>query len=430
MKKRSRTRNRRVSFLRINPNLRDSVSRLSSRGREVYDTLKERVFTREVTFILLVLFGGMIFFDAVGYDYTGMVVSNLGPDAITGAQAGIPDSAISNIGGTMSSIFKLIFDGFLGPALGIFGDNQAFATKLTLFVIVFVFILPVCKKIFKIEKGAKTVNSASIVAALISLLGIGLLPGEFVNRLSETVPIILVVGFLAGVLYGLFKWKTEEKIASFIKGLVSLSALMFLTYILGAFEGSNLDGNLSGAIWVVAGFGYLILAWLFLEGVFIKPFGGDSKSASEVAGEYVEKRRDVAEARNIKEGGKLEREGLFKEREDMKFKRKAPETIRRASDGVYSFLKDVESNITKKNIFTRRSKVKSVVVSVEEVLSYFKNDNTPNNRRLLDKIEKSLISFQDLSSNIPNSPIDAEVVVRRIKSELSSIRANLQQLTV
>jgi len=182
MKKRSRTRNRRVSFLRINPNLRDSVSRLSSRGREVYDTLKERVFTREVTFILLVLFGGMIFFDAVGYDYTGMVVSNLGPEAITGAQAGIPDSAISNIGGTMSSIFKLIFDGFLGPALGIFGDNQAVATKLTLFVIVFVFILPVCKKIFKIEKGAKTVNSASIVAALISLLGIGLLPGDGCRR--------------------------------------------------------------------------------------------------------------------------------------------------------------------------------------------------------------------------------------------------------
>ncbi len=414
MKKRGRrARSERRSFRFIN-------------SRDVYNRLRGRVFTREVTFILLVLFGGMIFFDAVGYDYTGMVVQT---NYLTGQPAGIPDDAISNIGDTMKSIFKLIFGGFLDPALGIFGDNKTVATKLTLFVIVFLFILPVCKKIFKIEEGAKTINSASVVAALISLLGIGLLPSEFVKRLSDTVPIILVVGFLAGVLYGLFKWKTEEKIASFIKGLVSLATLLFLTYILGAFgtspEGATtLDSNLSGAIWVIAGFGYLILAWLFFEGVFIKPFAGEAKSASDVAEEYVERRRDVAEARNIKEGGKLERVGIFKQREDMKFKRKAPEKIRRASDGVYSFLKDVESNITK------RSKVKSVVVGVEEVLSYFKNDNNPNNRILLDKIEKSLISFQDLSSNIPNSLIDAEVVVRRIKSELSSIRANLQQLTV
>src|SRR3989338_7121923 len=382
MKKRSRTRNRRVSFLRINPNLRDSVSRLSSRGREVYDTLKERVFTREVTFILLVLFGGMIFFDAVGYDYTGMVVSNLGPEAITGAQAGIPDSAISNIGGTMSSIFKLIFDGFLGPALGIFGDNQAVATKLTLFVIVFVFILPVCKKIFKIEKGAKTVNSASIVAALISLLGIGLLPGEFVNRLSETVPIILVVGFLAGVLYGLFKWKTEEKIASFIKGLVSLSALMFLTYILGAFEGSNLDGNLSGAIWVVAGFGYLILAWLFLEGVFIKPFGGESKSASDVAGEYVERRRDIKEGRGVLARGK-------EERIDMDLKRKAPKIIRNAEKLVYTFLR---SNVG--TDIGNEKKTKAISAAVDEIIILLRNNPDPQITVQIDEMEARLTDFQ------------------------------------
>src|SRR3989338_6082349 len=416
MKKRSRTRNRRVSFLRINPNLRDSVSRLSSRGREVYDTLKERVFTREVTFILLVLFGGMIFFDAVGYDYTGMVVSNLGPDAITGAQAGIPDSAISNIGGTMSSIFKLIFDGFLGPALGIFGDNQAVATKLTLFVIVFVFILPVCKKIFKIEKGAKTVNSASIVAALISLLGIGLLPGEFVNRLSETVPIILVVGFLAGVLYGLFKWKTEEKIASFIKGLVSLSALMFLTYILGAFEGSNLDGNLSGAIWVVAGFGYLILAWLFLEGVFIKPFGGESKSASDVAGEYVERRRDIKEGRGVLARGK-------EERIDMDLKRKAPKIIRNAEKLVYTFLR---SNVG--TDIGNEKKTKAISAAVDEIIILLMNNPDPQITVQIDEMEARLTDFQAICSAVRVRPPVNAAQIGNVTRYLNAIRVNLNTL--
>ena len=416
MKKRSRTRNRRVSSLRINPNLRDSVSRLSSRGREVYDTLKERVFTREVTFILLVLFGGMIFFDAVGYDYTGMVVSNLGPEAITGAQAGIPDSAISNIGGTMSSIFKLIFDGFLGPALGIFGDNQAVATKLTLFVIVFVFILPVCKKIFKIEKGAKTVNSASIVAALISLLGIGLLPGEFVNRLSETVPIILVVGFLAGVLYGLFKWKTEEKIASFIKGLVSLSALMFLTYILGAFEGSNLDGNLSGAIWVVAGFGYLILAWLFLEGVFIKPFGGESKSASDVAGEYVERRRDIKEGRGVLARGK-------EERIDMDLKRKAPKIIRNAEKLVYTFLR---SNVG--TDIGNEKKTKAISAAVDEIIILLRNNPDPQITVQIDEMEARLTDFQAICSAVRVRPPVNAAQIGNVTRYLNAIRVNLNTL--
>src|SRR3989344_1520743 len=416
MKKRSRTRNRRVSSLRINPNLRDSVSRLSSRGREVYDTLKERVFTREVTFILLVLFGGMIFFDAVGYDYTGMVVSNLGPEAITGAQAGIPDSAISNIGGTMSSIFKLIFDGFLGPALGIFGDNQAVATKLTLFVIVFVFILPVCKKIFKIEKGAKTVNSASIVAALISLLGIGLLPGEFVNRLSETVPIILVVGFLAGVLYGLFKWKTEEKIASFIKGLVSLSALMFLTYILGAFEGSNLDGNLSGAIWVVAGFGYLILAWLFLEGVFIKPFGGESKSASDVAGEYVERRRDIKEGRGVLARG-------IEERIDMDLKRKAPKIIRNAEKLVYTFLR---SNVG--TDIGNEKKTKAISAAVDEIIILLRNNPDPQITVQIDEMEARLTDFQAICSAVRVRPPVNAAQIGNVTRYLNAIRVNLNTL--
>ena len=426
MKKRSRTRNRRVSFLRINPNLRDSVSRLSSRGREVYDTLKERVFTREVTFILLVLFGGMIFFDAVGYDYTGMVVSNLGPEAITGAQAGIPDSAISNIGGTMSSIFKLIFDGFLGPALGIFGDNQAVATKLTLFVIVFVFILPVCKKIFKIEKGAKTVNSASIVAALISLLGIGLLPGEFVNRLSETVPIILVVGFLAGVLYGLFKWKTEEKIASFIKGLVSLSALILLTYILGAFDassgGSNLNDNLSGAIWVVAGFGYLVLAWLFLEGVFIKPFSGEARSASDVAERWVEGRRDVAEARNIKERGKLDREGLFAEREELKFKRNAPKKIKYVNKWVYSFLKDTGKNLKV------GSKTTSVIAGVDQVLDMLRHSKNPSINVELVNMRTKLRNFSDVVNRVKQKNAADSTDISETEDALKSIEASLQEI--
>src|SRR3989338_5996250 len=416
MKKRSRTRNRRVSFLRINPNLRDSVSRLSSRGREVYDTLKERVFTREVTFILLVLFGGMIFFDAVGYDYTGMVVSNLGPEAITGQQAGIPDTAIKNIGGTMSSIFKLIFEGFLGPALGIFGDNQAIATKLTLFVIVFVFILPVCNKIFKIEKGAKTVNSASIVAALISLLGIGLLPGEFVNRLSETVPIILVVGFLAGVLYGLFKWKTEEKIASFIKGLVSLSALMFLTYILGAFEGSNLDGNLSGAIWVVAGFGYLILAWLFLEGVFIKPFGGESKSASDVAGEYVERRRDIKEGRGVLARGK-------EERIDMDLKRKAPKIIRNAEKLVYTFLR---SNVG--TDIGNEKKTKAISAAVDEIIILLRNNPDPQITVQIDEMEARLTDFQAICSAVRVRPPVNAAQIGNVTRYLNAIRVNLNTL--
>ena len=409
MKKRSGVINRRVNSARRVSRRNISNSRL----RDTYGRLRERVFTREVIVILLVLLGGMIFFDAVGYDYTGMVAES---NYLTGQQAGIPDTAIKNIGGTMSSIFKLIFEGFLGPALGIFGDNQAIATKLTLFVIVFVFILPVCNKIFKIEKGAKTVNSASIVAALISLLGIGLLPEAFVNKLSDTVPIILVIGFLAGVLYGLFKWKTEEKIASFIKGLVSLSALMFLTYILGAFEGSNLDGNLSGAIWVVAGFGYLILAWLFLEGVFIKPFGGESKSASDVAGEYVERRRDIKEGRGVLARGK-------EERIDMDLKRKAPKIIRNAEKLVYTFLR---SNVG--TDIGNEKKTKAISAAVDEIIILLRNNPDPQITVQIDEMEARLTDFQAICSAVRVRPPVNAAQIGNVTRYLNAIRVNLNTL--
>src|SRR3989344_6707313 len=99
-----------------------------------FDNLRETITRRrEFVFLFLALAMGMLVFDIIGYDYTGLVIEN---NVVTGAQsAGIPDSAIASIASTFRSIFELIFGGFLDPILTIFSDNQEIATRLTLFFI-------------------------------------------------------------------------------------------------------------------------------------------------------------------------------------------------------------------------------------------------------------------------------------------------------
>ena len=416
MKKRSRTRNRRVSSLRINPNLRDSVSRLSSRGREVYDTLKERVFTREVTFILLVLFGGMIFFDAVGYDYTGMVVSNLGLEAITGAQAGIPDTAISSIASTFQSIFKLFFGGFLSPILNAFENNEIIATRLTLFFILLFLILPITKGIFKVKEGGNKA-AANIVSVLISLLAIGLLPNEFVKRLSVSIPAVLVVLFILAVIYGMFKWKAKSKGESVIKGIMALVALLVLSYIM---QGLSIgSGELGGAIWLASGIAFAILAFLFFYGVFYKPLmdlGGKSTSFKEKAEKVVETRKDIQEGRGVLARGK-------EERIDMDLKRKAPKIIRNAEKLVYTFLR---SNVG--TDLGNEKKTKAISAAVDEIIILLRNNPDPQITVQIDEMEARLTDFQAICSAVRVRPPVNAAQIGNATRYLNAIRVNLNTL--
>ena len=410
MKKRNRSSRRRVISRRSSDR-----SSWFSRANDVYNPLKEKVFTREVIVILLVLIGGMIFFDALDYDYTGLVTSSLGSNSITGAPAGIPDSAIRSIGDSISSIFDLIFKGFLDPLLKVFGNNSIIATKLTLFVIVFFFILPVCKRIFKKGDEGGNERAATLVAALISILGVALLPSEVAERLSNAVPIFLIMGFLIGVLYGLHKWDADNKFESFLKGIFALGLVFILIYILEGLD-SGMNESLSGAVWIIAGLGYLMLIWLFIDGVFIKTFGGAS---GELAERYNEVREDVTNARDTLETSRRARGETTAGREKLRSERRNLKGVNIAETATYNALKDV------RGIITSRIGKKRLISKINKVINGLRRTSDSEINRWLSQLMAGVAEFERVCKGYTNAVELNDDTIREGKFALEMMKEAL-----
>mgnify|MGYP001590399324 CR=1 FL=1 len=406
MKKRASVKSkRRVSASR------KSVSRTKSSW---FDSLRDTVTRRrEFVFLALVLVAGMLIFDVIGYDYTGLVTEN---NAVSGAQtAGIPDDAIRSIASTFQSIFKLVFSGFLSPILNIFENNEIIATRLTLFFVLLFLIHPILKGIFKVKEGGNKV-AANVTALLISLLGIGLLPAEFVKRLSVSIPALLVVLFIIAVLFGMFKWKATSKGEHFIKGLMAIVSLLILSYIV---QGLSIGVSaLSGAIWLVVGFVFLILMYFFFYGVFYKPFTDLSGTSSfkESAEKVADVRKDVREGREVLAQSK--EEGVA-----SKIKRDAPKTIRNAEKAVYEFLsKYVQTDLG------NEKRTRAVSARLDEVIGLLRHNTDPRITVQIDEIEARLRDFQDICNTVRGAPPANAAEIGNATRYLSAIRANLNTL--
>lgn len=321
-----------------------------------FDSLKDVVNRRrEFVFLLLILAAGMLIFDIIGYDYTGLVIEN---NAVSGAQsAGIPDSAIASIASTFRSIFELIFGGFLDPILTIFSDNQEIATRLTLFFILFFFIAPVTRKILsKDETHSKA--PGTIVAILISLLSVALLPASIITRIKETIPTMLIIGYLVGAVYPLLRWKVTDRVQCGLKAVLALAELMILSYIMTA-----LTSDPSGAAWLVAGFGFLTLAGIFFYEVYRVFAGvGEGRSHSERAEERAESRRDRNRAGEIH--SRTEEETVASE-----VNRTAPREIRQAEAVVYDFMR------SRMNSLGRTRYSRGVRNSLNRAIDLLRNSN-------------------------------------------------------
>ncbi|MBI4159240.1 hypothetical protein HY500_03200 [Candidatus Woesearchaeota archaeon] len=405
--------------------VRRSKRRVSSRkpvsktGSSLFDNLRESIGRRrEFVFLLLILVVGMLVFDIIGYDYTGLVIEN---NAISGAQtAGIPDTAISSIASTFQSIFKLLFGGFLSPILNAFENNEIIATRLTLFFILLFLILPIAKGIFKVKEGGNKV-AANIVSVLISLLAIGLLPNEFVKRLSVSIPAILVILFILAVIYGMFKWKAKSKGESVIKGIMALVALLVLSYIM---QGLSIGvSELSGAIWLASGIAFAILAFLFFYGVFYKPLmgiGGETTS-------FKKKAQDVADVKMDVRGG---REVLAKSKEEgvaSGVRRKAQKTIRTAETEVFNFIQRYGNQLGE----NRRTR--GVIARVNEVISLLRNVNNPQIVAEVNRLSQELGGFNQLCSAVGAAPEVAEInqgisFLNRMRQSLNTLYPLAQNL--
>src|SRR3989338_6998596 len=251
-----------------------------------FDNLRETITRRrEFVFLFLALAMGMLIFDIIGYDYTGLVIES---NAVSGAQTAIPDKMITLIGNTIKGAIKLIFGGLLAPVLDAFKDNAIIATKLALFVIIVFFILPVVRKIFKVDNGGNAM-AANAVAILITLLGVAFLPEGFVRVIRETFPALIIVGFILGILYGMFKWKPgEEKFQHVLRGITALALMFILSYMLEAMEITNKTDGVSSAILLFAMLAIITLLWIFISGVLIYSWKG-SKSLTEMSRDRAEK---------------------------------------------------------------------------------------------------------------------------------------------
>lgn len=395
---------------------RVSVSQKSgSRAKNTwFDNLRDIALRRrEFVFLSLVLVASMLIFDIIGYDYTGLVIEN---NAVSGAQvAGIPDDAIRSIASTFQSIFKLVFSGFLSPILNIFENNEIIATRLTLFFVLLFLIHPILKGVFKVKEGGNKV-AANVTALLISLLGIGLLPAEFVKRLSVSIPALLVILFIIAVLFGMFKWKAQSKGEHFIKGLMAIVSLLILSYIV---QGLNLGvSELSGAIWLVVGFVFLILMFFFFYGVFYKPFTGlgGTSSFKEGAEKVADVRKDVREGRDVLARSK-------EDSVDSKIKRDAPKTIRNAEKAVFEFLSRYAQtdlgNEKRTNIISAR---------LNEVISLLRNNTDSQITVQIDEMEARLRDFQAVCNTVRRTPPANVAQIGNATRYLNAIRTNLNTL--
>lgn len=222
MKKRASVKSkRRVSF-------RKSISRSTGSW---FDRLRETVNRRrEFVFLLFILAMGMLVFDIIGYDYTGLVIEN---NAVSGAQS------VEGVGTALRIIPDLLYQ-FMDPISYLFtGANYVNTWRLVFAFILFLIISPILSKMehFKDNNG----RNGKIIALILAVAFGALFPGPVIANLlgdgGPVIQIILLIVYGALVFY-LARWLYTKAHGSDRVGRVVILVMAIIFILLTIFLGS------------------------------------------------------------------------------------------------------------------------------------------------------------------------------------------------
>src|SRR3989344_260390 len=246
MKKRASTRSKR----------RLSTSRKSVSKAEIswLDRIRNIVARRrEFVFVLLVLVVGMLIFDVIGYDYTGLVAEN---NAVTGAQ----NVNVDNVGDSLLIIPNLLYQ-FMRPLSYLFtGDNFVNTWRLIFALLLFFIISPILSKMTAIGE-----RNGKIIAVILALAFGALFPGSVIEALlgsdGAVIQIILLIVYGAIVFYlGRLLYKKTHESDRVGRVLIAVFAIIFLLLILffsSIFGTVITDDSLEGIFGIILGIGLL-----------------------------------------------------------------------------------------------------------------------------------------------------------------------------
>ena len=228
-------------------------------------------------FVVLILLCGTLFFQAIGFDYTGAVSAD--------------PYGFNQIGEVMSSVIKLPFEGVVKPVFEtLFGkEYYTYSIKLMLIILLAMTLSLGTRLVFKENK-----RTANIVAIIFSVFAVVVTPTEFINSLfgksagsggffGSLLGSVFILVVVVSILWPfLFAWKARTKGSKALKALTALVLILFNIWM-----GEVLIlpiGNLS-FLTLAVGLVNVILASVFiyeLVSIFFVP--GDPRDIAVAAG--------------------------------------------------------------------------------------------------------------------------------------------------
>src|SRR3989338_5533581 len=173
-------------------------------------------------FVVLILLCGTLFFQAIGFDYTGAVSAD--------------PYGFNQIGEVMSSVIKLPFEGVVKPVFEtLFGkEYYTYSIKLMLIILLAMTLSLGTRLVFKENK-----RTANIVAIIFSVFAVVVTPTEFINSLfgksagsggffGSLLGSVFILVVVISILWPfLFAWKARTKGSKALKALTALVLILF-----------------------------------------------------------------------------------------------------------------------------------------------------------------------------------------------------------
>ena len=173
-------------------------------------------------FVVLILLCGTLFFQAIGFDYTGAVSAD--------------PYGFNQIGEVMSSVIKLPFEGVVKPVFEtLFGkEYYTYSIKLMLIILLAMTLSLGTRLVFKENK-----RTANIVAIIFSVFAVVVTPTEFINSLfgksagsggffGSLLGSVFILVVVVSILWPfLFAWKARTKGSKALKALTALVLILF-----------------------------------------------------------------------------------------------------------------------------------------------------------------------------------------------------------
>src|SRR3989344_1383510 len=177
-------------------------------------------------FVVLILLCGTLFFQAIGFDYTGAVSADPSADPY----------GFNQIGEVMSSVIKLPFEGVVKPVFEtLFGkEYYTYSIKLMLIILLAMTLSLGTRLVFKENK-----RTANIVAIIFSVFAVVVTPTEFINSLfgksagsggffGSLLGSVFILVVVVSILWPfLFAWKARTKGSKALKALTALVLILF-----------------------------------------------------------------------------------------------------------------------------------------------------------------------------------------------------------